>query len=299
MNQIENIVRANEAAKKTDDFCKLKTIEEKIFKLILKDIEINRKTDLAIKKEIEISELTESICNQNDKIKEQQLLIANSQKYIASGELSSGQYLTEKNELCKKEKELSDFHELLLIQNRVLPIMVEEISELKRERNSFIENIGQFIFDEKINEIANAISDELLTLLKVIPANKRSMANVPEHFVVKYGHAKAMEAIMLKVLDGRPVPDQNQVPEYIASLVLNTIENNAKYGKVTTKDGISVTIVQQPYIEGTPEYSYYKAAGIDSDCNEYVIQWDCVEGWQDIEDETKRYNFDDYDIKSV
>lgn len=53
-------------------------------------------------------------------------------------------------------------------------------------------------------------------------------------------------------------------------------------------EGKTIELMQDPYIDGMPdERPIYKAHGKDEDGNEYVITWDVVDGYEEIEDESE------------
>ncbi|REK69358.1 hypothetical protein [Paenibacillus paeoniae] len=52
-------------------------------------------------------------------------------------------------------------------------------------------------------------------------------------------------------------------------------------------NGIGITLTQLPFIDGPMgERPLYKARGQDGSGNGYLVKWEVVENWQDIEDES-------------
>ncbi|WP_232239208.1 hypothetical protein [Paenibacillus sp. FSL M8-0142] len=55
-----------------------------------------------------------------------------------------------------------------------------------------------------------------------------------------------------------------------------------------TIDGKEITLTQDAYIDGLPgERPIYKAHGTDAQGNEYIVTWNVVDGWENIEDESE------------
>lgn len=58
-------------------------------------------------------------------------------------------------------------------------------------------------------------------------------------------------------------------------------------------NGIIITLTQNPYIVGhRDERPVYKAHAADGNGNEYVVEWNVVDRWQEIEDESDMCNWD-------
>lgn len=60
-----------------------------------------------------------------------------------------------------------------------------------------------------------------------------------------------------------------------------------------TFEGKTITLTQDPYIDGpADECPVYKAHGTDEDGNEYIVAWNVVDGYEDIEDESEMCEWD-------
>ena len=56
---------------------------------------------------------------------------------------------------------------------------------------------------------------------------------------------------------------------------------------------ITVALSQQAYIDGSAvERPIYKASGVDSEGNEYEIEWEVFENWEQIEDMQEMCDWD-------
>lgn len=68
---------------------------------------------------------------------------------------------------------------------------------------------------------------------------------------------------------------------------MNYNEMEIMNGAVTTEDGTKVYLIQQAEIAGTIDDTYYTAYGVDKNGNEYVVEWDTTEYWDNLPDEAQ------------
>jgi|GEM_PF-2558253 len=60
-----------------------------------------------------------------------------------------------------------------------------------------------------------------------------------------------------------------------------------------TIDGKEITLTQDPFIDGVVgERPIYKAHGTDDQGNEYIVTWNVVDNWENIEDESEMCDWD-------
>jgi hypothetical protein len=68
---------------------------------------------------------------------------------------------------------------------------------------------------------------------------------------------------------------------------MNYKEMEIRNGAVTTDNGIKVYLTQQAEITGTIDDTYYTAYGVDKNGNEYVVEWNTTEEWDNLPDEAQ------------
>jgi len=65
-------------------------------------------------------------------------------------------------------------------------------------------------------------------------------------------------------------------------------------------NGTEITLTQDPYIVGIAnERPVYKAHAADLNGNEYFVEWDVVDEWESIEDESDMCDWDSPKVKPL
>lgn len=57
-----------------------------------------------------------------------------------------------------------------------------------------------------------------------------------------------------------------------------------KYGQVDFKNGITLALVQNPYLDGNDDGPYYEASAIDESTNDYIVTWAIIRESEDESD---------------
>lgn len=70
------------------------------------------------------------------------------------------------------------------------------------------------------------------------------------------------------------------------------------YGTVEY-NGKTLTLTQDAYLDHDRhnlQLPVYRAHAVDEDGNDYRVQWHVVDGWQEMDDESDRCDWDDYQV---
>ena len=70
-----------------------------------------------------------------------------------------------------------------------------------------------------------------------------------------------------------------------------------KFGDVKTTDGGVVHLTQQAYVVNAS--GLYEAHGKDDAGNNYKAQWQAVDGWMDMDDESNCCDWSDYTVIKI
>ena len=60
-------------------------------------------------------------------------------------------------------------------------------------------------------------------------------------------------------------------------------------------EGKDYTLTQEAYMAGTHDQPHYEAHAVDADGNEYMVQWDVVDNWQEIAETGDQSDMCDWD----
>jgi len=64
-------------------------------------------------------------------------------------------------------------------------------------------------------------------------------------------------------------------------------------------NGCRLALTQQAFCTNHPENHTYQAHAVDVDGNEYVVLWDCLDGWMEMEDESDCCDWSVYTVKPL
>lgn len=91
--------------------------------------------------------------------------------------------------------------------------------------------------------------------------------------------------------------DQEAVEE-AHDTVRRYIKDAAEFGTVE-HDGQTLALTQIAYCSNHPDVATYEARAIGIDGVEYLVTWDCVEGWMDLEDESECCDWSQYAVRAL
>lgn len=75
--------------------------------------------------------------------------------------------------------------------------------------------------------------------------------------------------------------------------------NEANNARVIAEDGTIIYLTQQAYVGAQPGCAHYQAKGEDAAGNEYMVIWECTDGWEAMEDESDCCDWDSYTIRAL